>query len=62
MYRFEIYRDWRGEFRWRLVSDGGHVLANSGDGYSSEKTAELALHGIQPKMSEAQIDVMSSVA
>ena len=62
VYRFEIFRDWRGEFRWRLVSDDGHVFASSGDGYRSEKDAELALHGIQPKMSAARIDVMPSAA
>jgi uncharacterized protein YegP (UPF0339 family) len=38
---FEVYRDHRGEFRWRLVSDG-HVLANSADGYLSEGAARMA--------------------
>lgn len=62
MYRFEIYRDWRGEFRWRLVSDGGHVFATSGDGYPSEEAAELAVHGLQLKMADAQVEVMQSAA
>jgi uncharacterized protein YegP (UPF0339 family) len=62
MYRFEIYRDWRGEFRWRLVSDGGHVLANSGDGYPSEAAVYMALQGIQPRMGEAQVYLMSNAA
>jgi len=62
MYRFEIYRDWRGEFRWRLVSDDGHVFATSGDGYPSEAAAELAVHGLRPRMVDAEIEVMSSAA
>lgn len=32
--RVEVYRDTRGEWRWRYVAQNGHVLADSGEGYS----------------------------
>ena len=32
--RFELYRDKRGDWRWRVVAANGRVLADSGEGYS----------------------------
>jgi hypothetical protein len=41
MYRFEIYQDRHGKFRWRFVSDNGDLLAKSGDGYGSTVYGEV---------------------
>jgi hypothetical protein len=30
---FELYKDQKGEFRWRLKSQNAHILADSGEGY-----------------------------
>lgn len=43
----EIWRDWRGEWRFRLVLDG-HVLANSADGYATEEQAAGAVRILVP--------------
>lgn len=32
-FKFVIYRDDRGEWRWRLVSRNGNIVANCGEGY-----------------------------
>ncbi len=32
---FEVYRDERGEYRWRLWSENGNKIAASGEGYRS---------------------------
>src|SRR6266511_4195298 len=29
MYKFEIYRDWHGDYKWRLRSSAGRVVAVS---------------------------------
>lgn len=31
--KFNIYKDKRGEFRWRLVTANGQIIAASGEGY-----------------------------
>lgn len=42
-YRFEVYRDRSGEFRWRLISRGRKILADSGEGYKSKTTCMNAV-------------------
>lgn len=44
MYKFEVYKDKAGEYRWRLVAPNGKSIADSGEGYSSK---EACLDGIQ---------------
>lgn len=40
---FEIYKDARGEFRWRLKASNGRIVADSGEGYKNKADCE---HGI----------------
>ena len=37
--KFEIYKDKIGEFRWRLTHTNGHVIATSGEGYTTKVNA-----------------------
>jgi uncharacterized protein YegP (UPF0339 family) len=34
--QFELYKDFRGRFRWRLKSGNGQVVATAGDSYKSK--------------------------
>lgn len=34
--KFEIYKDKRGEWRWRLKARNGKILAVSSEGYASQ--------------------------
>jgi hypothetical protein len=34
--KFEIFKDKIGEFRWRLTHTNGHVIATSGEGYTTK--------------------------
>jgi uncharacterized protein YegP (UPF0339 family) len=34
---YEYYKDKKGEWRWRLVASNGRIIADSGEGYSSER-------------------------
>jgi len=38
--KFQIYKDSAGEWRWRLKSSNGRILADSGEGYSSEQACK----------------------
>lgn len=41
---FTIYKDKKGEFRWRLKTKNGRIVAESGEGY---KRMQGCLRGIQ---------------
>lgn len=38
-YTLQIYRDRRGEYRWRFVAPNGNIIADSGEGYSRRASA-----------------------
>jgi uncharacterized protein YegP (UPF0339 family) len=57
MYTFEIFRDWRGQFRWRLLGKLGRVIATSDTSYRSEQIATRALQDLRAGLVDA--DVMS---
>ena len=40
--KLEIYRDGRGEWRWRLLASNGRILADSGEGYRRRASARYA--------------------
>ena len=42
---FEVYRDVRGYYRWRLVGANGEIVS-SGEGYSTKQGAINAIHWI----------------
>lgn len=39
---FHIYRDRKGEYRWRLKAGNGRIVAVSGEGYRRKAGAVLA--------------------
>ena len=43
MYKFEKYTDSAGEFRWRLKSSNGRVVADSGQGYESAASRDAGI-------------------
>ena len=57
--RFELYRDAKGEWRWRLRARNGEVIADSGEGYLRREDCE---HGIAlvRQSTEASIEDMTT--
>ncbi len=49
---FETYEDTVGEWRWRLVHQNGSVLADSGQGYDSERDARRGLESARRAVGE----------
>jgi len=39
MLIFKLYKDRRGEWRWRLLSRNGRIVATSGEGYKRRGAA-----------------------
>lgn len=53
---FEIYKDAKGEFRWRLKASNGQIVATGGQGYSAKADCKHAIESIQKNAATAMID------
>ena len=56
MAKFELYKDGRGEFRWRLKSGNGQTIANGGEGYTTKAAAQNGIAAVQRDAPNAAID------
>ena len=53
--RFQLYKDTRGEFRWRLWSSSGMVLATGGDGYATRQAAIAGINAVRREAPDAAL-------
>ena len=53
--KFEIYKDKKGEFRWKLRADNGEIIADSGEGYVEKSDCE---HGISLVQKSGDADIV----
>ncbi len=54
--KFELYKSSDGEFRWRLKSANGQVIANGGEGYSRKDGAINGIEAVKRDGPDAAID------
>lgn len=45
--KFEVYKDKKGEHRWRLRHGNGNILATSSEGYASKASAMKCIENVQ---------------
>ena len=55
MAKFEIYKDKRKEFRWRLRADNGQIIA-VGEGYKSKRGCKNGIESVKRNAPKAEID------
>jgi len=55
MGKFEIYKDKRGEFRWKLLAGNNQVIA-TGEGYSSKDGCKKGIDSVKKNAPKAKID------
>ena len=53
--KFILFKDKKGEFRWRLRHENGNIIADSGEGYVDK---DGALNGIQSVRENAPIAIL----
>ena len=53
--KFELYKDTKGEFRWRLVASNGQTIATGGEGYKSKESAKEGIESVKKNAAEAPI-------
>jgi uncharacterized protein YegP (UPF0339 family) len=54
--KFELYKDAKGEFRWRLVASNGQTIATSGEGYKSKDSAKAGIESVKKNAPIAEIE------
>lgn len=45
--KIEIYKDEKGEYRWRLKAPNGRIIADSAEGYKTKTGCMLAVENLQ---------------
>ena len=53
---FELYEDRADKWRWRLVHDNGNIIADSGQGYSSKRSAIQGIESVKANAPDAPVE------
>lgn len=56
MWKFEIYSDTGGNYRWRLKASNGQIVASSGESFDSKSNATRAAENVKANAGGASID------
>jgi uncharacterized protein YegP (UPF0339 family) len=57
---FELFKDAKEEFRWRLKATNGQTIATSGEGYKAKADCMKAIESIRLGASKAKVDDQSA--
>ncbi len=60
--RFEIYKDHKAEWRWRLRAQNGNVLADSGESYKRREDCEHGISLIKGSAAAPVVDMSAKIA
>jgi uncharacterized protein len=55
MYKFEVYKDKGGQYRWRLVASNGKSIAESGEGYVEKQACLDGIASVKKHAADATI-------
>jgi uncharacterized protein YegP (UPF0339 family) len=55
MAKFEIYKDAKGEFRWRLLADNNQIIA-SGEGYTTKAACQNGIESVKNNAPKAEVE------
>lgn len=53
--KFEVYKDKKGEYRWRLVASNGQAIASSGEGYTTLTSVKNGIESVKKNAPTAEI-------
>jgi uncharacterized protein YegP (UPF0339 family) len=53
--KFEVFKDGKGEFRWRLKAANGQVIATSGEGYTNKSGCENGIDSVKSNAPGAEV-------
>jgi uncharacterized protein YegP (UPF0339 family) len=55
MGKFVVYKDKRGEFRWKLLADNNQIIA-VGEGYTSKAGCMNGIESVKKNAPKAKVD------
>lgn len=55
MYKFEIFRDSNGVYRWRLMTANGYVVATGDPRFRTPELARKAVLSMRTKLADADV-------
>ncbi len=58
--KFELYKDTKGEFRWRLIAPNGQTIATSGESYKTKDSAKNGIESVKKNAPTAKIEDKSA--
>ena len=58
MAKFEIYKDKKGEFRWRLRAGNNQVIA-TGEGYTTKAACKNGIESVKKNAPKAEVEDQS---
>ena len=53
---FEVFKDAKGEFRWRLKATNGKIIADSGEGYKNKADCTHGIDLLKEGAAKATVD------
>lgn len=53
--KFVLYKDARGEWRWRFKAANGNIVCVSSEGYSSKQSAQQSIESVKKGMPDAPV-------
>ncbi len=54
--KFELYKDPKGEFRWRLIATNGQTIATGGEGYKTKESCKAGIESVKKNAPVAPIE------
>ncbi len=54
--KFEVYKDAKGEFRWRLVASNGQIIATAGESYKAKASALAGIESVKKNAPTAPVE------
>ena len=54
--KFQLYKDRKGEYRWRLRARNGEIIADSNEGYSSKASCKHGIDLVKEQAASASVE------
>jgi uncharacterized protein len=54
--KFQLYKDRKGEYRWRLRARNGEIIADSNEGYSSKASCKHGIDLVKEQAANAEVE------
>jgi len=54
--KFQLYKDRKGEYRWRLRARNGEIIADSNEGYSRKASCKHGIDLVEQQAANAEVE------